>query len=203
MMREALINRKTKETEIKLELNLMNTVKATSTRELDSLTICSRFLLLGAGIKLNVDCKGDLEIDGHHTVEDIGICLGQAIKKAIGDKKGINRYGSSRIPMDGSLALVDLSISNRSFLVFNVEMPSTRAGEFETELTEEFFLAVAHNSGITMHINLEYGRNTHHINEAIFVALCTIFDDNLQRQQEISHESGTRDISYFFAVFIK
>lgn len=91
-----------------------------------------------AGIKLNVDCKGDLEIDGHHTVEEIGICLGQAIKKAFGDKKGINRYGSSRIPMDESLA-----------------------GEFETELTEEFFLAVAHNSGITMHINLEYDRNTY------------------------------------------
>ena len=122
-----------------------------------------------------MDCKGDLEIDGHHTVEDIGICLGQAIKKAIGDKRGINRYGSSRIPMDESLVLVDLSISNRSYLVFNVEMPSTRAGEFETELTEEFFNAVALNSGITIHINLEYGRSIHHIIEGIFVAFGDAF----------------------------
>lgn len=184
MVREALINRKTKETEIKLELNLDEYSEGNINTGIGFFNHMLTLFAFRAGIKLNVDCKGDLEIDGHHTVEDIGICLGQAIKKAIGDKKGINRYGSSRIPMDESLALVDLSISNRSFLVFNVEMPSTRAGEFESELTEEFFIAVAHNSGITMHINLEYGRNTHHINEAIFVA----FGDALKKAIRITSD---------------
>lgn len=175
ILREALVNRKTKETEIKLELNLDKYAEGNINTGIGFFDHMLTLFAFWARIKLDVDCKGDLEIDGHHTVEDIGICLGQAMKKAIGDKRGINRYGSSRIPMDESLALVDLSISNRSYLVFNVDMPSNRAGEFDTELTEEFFQAVALNSGITIHINLEYGRSIHHIIEGIFVAFGEAF----------------------------
>ncbi len=125
MVRDVVINRKTKETEIKLELDLDEYGEGNINTGIGFFDHMLTLFAFRARIKLNVDCKGDLEIDGHHTIEDVGICLGQAIKKAIGEKKGINRYGSSRIAMDESLAIVDLSVSNRSFLVFNVKIPST------------------------------------------------------------------------------
>jgi imidazoleglycerol-phosphate dehydratase len=109
-----------------------------------------------------------LSVDGHHTAEDVGIALGRAISKALGDKSGIARYGSARLPMDECLAQVDLDVSNRPFLVFNAEFSTERVGDFEVELTEEFFRAVAFNAGITLHVNLVYGKNTHHMIEAIF-----------------------------------
>jgi len=123
-----------------------------------------------AGLALEVECRGDLHVDGHHTVEDIGICLGRAIGEALGDKIGIARYGAAWLPMDESLAHVALDISGRGYLVFNAVLPSPAAGGFETELVEEFFRALAHNAGVTLHINLAYGSNTHHIIEAIFKA---------------------------------
>ncbi|GFN32288.1 imidazoleglycerol-phosphate dehydratase HisB [Paenibacillus xylaniclasticus] len=184
MAREALIKRTTKETDITLKLNLDEFGESSINSGIGFFDHMLTLFAFRAGITLHVDCQGDLEIDGHHTVEDIGICLGQAIKKALGDKRGINRYGSSRIPMDESLAVVDLSVANRSFLVFNAEMPSPLVGGYETELTEEFFHAVANNGGITIHINLEYGKNTHHINEAIFVA----FGDALRKAVQITSD---------------
>ena len=115
-----------------------------------------------------VKCNGDLDVDGHHSIEDIGILLGKAIKEALGNKVGINRYGDIFLPMDETLAHCSLDISGRPYLVFNVEIPCERVGQFETELTEEFFRAIAVNSGMTLHLNLEYGKNTHHIIEALF-----------------------------------
>ena len=128
-----------------------------------------------------VDCIGDLEVDGHHTVEDVGIALGQAILMSLGDKIGINRYGEAYVPMDESLARCVVDISGRPYLVFKFPsyggvpegrggFPAERVGEFETELTEEFFRALASNAGITLHLNVEYGKNTHHMIEALFKA---------------------------------
>ena len=128
-----------------------------------------------AGITLSVECEGDLEVDGHHTVEDVGICLGKAVLKALGDKKGITRYGEASIPMDECLANCVLDISGRPFLVFNADFHTARAGDFEAELTEEFFRAVAFNSDMTLHINMLYGKNTHHMIEAIFKAFGCAF----------------------------
>jgi len=128
--------------------------------------------LLGkhSGMDLTVSCKGDLYIDGHHTTEDIGIVLGQALQSALGDKIGIRRYGSARIPMDESLVSVDLDISGRSFLIINAKLTSPKVGDFDTSLVEEFFRAIAQNSKITLHINCEYGKNDHHIIEGMFKA---------------------------------
>ncbi len=123
-----------------------------------------------AGAGLSVRCKGDLDVDGHHTVEDVGIALGQAVAKALGGKEGVARYAEAAIPMDECLARVALDISGRPFLVFNAAFPDERTGGFDVCLTEEFFRAFCVNAGVTLHINLEYGKNTHHMIEAIFKA---------------------------------
>jgi imidazoleglycerol-phosphate dehydratase len=124
-----------------------------------------------------VECHGDLHVDAHHTIEDVGIALGQAISQILGDKSNIARYGSARLPMDECLAQVDMDISNRPYLIFNADFPVEQIGEYETELTEEFFRAVAFNAGITLHINILYGKNTHHMIEAIFKAFGTAFKE--------------------------
>jgi imidazoleglycerol-phosphate dehydratase len=127
-------------------------------------------LAVHCGIDLNVKCQGDLYVDAHHTVEDTGICLGKAFAQALGDKSGIARYGSAYVPMDEALAFCSLDISGRAFLVFNAQFSNDRIGQFDTCLTEEFFRAFAFNAGITLHIREEYGKNDHHICEAIFKA---------------------------------
>jgi imidazoleglycerol-phosphate dehydratase len=119
---------------------------------------------------LNIKGKGDTDIDDHHLVEDMGICLGDAIKKALGDKKGIARYGSATIPMDESLCSVVIDISGRPYLIYNVELKSKKIDKFDYSLLKEFFKAFSDHSGITLHINLIYGKNSHHIAEAIFKA---------------------------------
>ena len=169
-MREAVFTRTTNETSVKIKLNLdqkgPNEIK-TGIGFFDHMLDLFAFR---AGFTLAIGCSGDLETDGHHTVEDVGIALGQAIAKALGDKDGINRYGQAAVPMDESLANCVMDISGRSFLVFHADFPAERAGEFETELTGEFFRAVAQHAGITLHIQLLYGKNTHHMIEAIFKA---------------------------------
>ena len=119
-------------------------------------------------IDLKMICHGDLEVDSHHSVEDMGIALGKAILEALGDKKGILRYGHFTIPMDEALVTCDLDISGRSFLVFNVDIPKVNLGNYESEMTEEFFRAVAYNMNATLHLNEAYGKNVHHIIEACF-----------------------------------
>lgn len=123
-----------------------------------------------SGISLTVNVKGDLEVDCHHTIEDTGIALGQALNKALGDKSGIVRYGTSYIPMDESLAMCSLDFSNRAFLVFNCDFTNQCCGNYDLCMTEEFFRAFAFNAGITLHINLLYGSNDHHKAEAIYKA---------------------------------
>ncbi|MBO5163024.1 MAG: imidazoleglycerol-phosphate dehydratase HisB [Ruminococcus sp.] len=123
-----------------------------------------------SGISMTINVKGDLDVDCHHTIEDTGIALGQALNRALGDKSGIVRYGTSYIPMDESLAMCSLDLSNRPFLVFNCEFTNQSCGGYDLCMTEEFFRAFAFNAGITMHINLLYGSNDHHKAEAVYKA---------------------------------
>ena len=123
----------------------------------------------GLGLKLRAE--GDLQVDGHHTVEDVGIVLGQALSRALGDRKGIRRFASAYIPMDEALCLTALDFSNRPFLVFDAEMPQPRIGSYDACLTEEFMRAFAMNSGLTLHMKCLYGKNAHHITEALFKSL--------------------------------
>lgn len=166
-MRTAEIKRKTKETDISVALDLDggNVNIRTGIGFFDHML--TAFAVHG-GFGLEVFVEGDLDVDTHHTVEDTGIALGAAFKKALGDMGGINRYGSFYIPMDESLALCALDISNRPFLVFNAEFKEERCGEYETCCTEEFFRAFAVNAGITLHLNVLYGSNSHHEIEALF-----------------------------------
>jgi len=167
-MRKSNIERKTKETEIAIEVNLDEWSESNLKTGVGFFDHMLNLFAFYSGISLSVKCDGDLEVDGHHSVEDIGILLGKAISEALGDKKGINRYGDCFLPMDETLAHCSLDISGRPYLVFNVELPSQKVGDFETELTEEFFRAVVANCGMTLHFNLKYGKNTHHIIEALF-----------------------------------
>lgn len=170
MSRTAKITRKTKETDISAKLNLDGgDVKInTGIGFLDHMLTA---LGVHGGFGLDITAKGDLYVDGHHTAEDVGITLGQAFAKALGDKSGIMRYGTAFIPMDESLGFCSLDISARPFLVFNAQFDNERVGEFDTCLTEEFMRAFAFNAGITLHLRVEYGSNDHHKIEALFKAL--------------------------------
>lgn len=168
-MRTAEITRKTKETDItvKLDLDGGNADIATGIGFFDHML--TAFAVHG-GMGLTVKAVGDLHVDGHHTVEDVGIVLGKAFKEAIGDMKGIARYGTAFIPMDEALGFASIDISGRPFLVLNAEFSDDRIGEFDTCLAEEFFRAFAFNAGVTLHLKCEYGKNDHHIAEALFKA---------------------------------
>lgn len=170
MNRTAQITRKTKETDITVELSLDGgEVKIdTGIGFLDHMLTA---LGVHGGFGLVLCAKGDLNVDGHHTAEDVGIVLGMAFKEALGDKSGIARYGSAYIPMDEALGFCALDISARPFLVFDAEFSNERVGEFDTCLTEEFMRAFAFNAGITLHLRAEYGSNDHHKIEAMFKAL--------------------------------
>lgn len=168
-MRKAEINRKTKETDISVKLDLDGGAADISTGIGFFDHMLTAFAVHG-GMGLTVKAVGDLQVDGHHTVEDVGIVLGKAFKEAIGDMKGIARYGSAFIPMDEALGFASIDISGRPFLVFDAKFSDDRIGEFDTCLAEEFFRAFAFNAGITLHIKCEYGKNDHHIAEALFKA---------------------------------
>lgn len=143
-------------------------------------------------LELSVD--GDLEIDGHHTVEDVGICLGRALREALGDAKGIMRYASGIIPMDEALCQVAIDISNRPTLVFNCDMPKSTLGSFDVELAEEFFKAFVTNAGITLHIDMLRGSNLHHMIEAMFKALGQILDRATQIDPRKSNIPSTKGV---------
>lgn len=170
MNRTAKITRKTKETDITLSLSLDGGEVKISTG-IGFLDHMLTALGVHGGFGIQLDAKGDLNVDGHHTAEDVGIVLGMAFAEALGDKSGIARYGSAYIPMDESLGFCALDISARPFLVFKAEFENERVGEFDTCLTEEFMRAFAFNAGITLHIRAEYGANDHHKIEAMFKAL--------------------------------
>lgn len=169
-MRSAIEERKTKETDIFVEVDLDggNVDINTGVGFFDHML--TAFAVHG-GFGLTVKVKGDLYVDCHHTIEDTGIVLGKAFNTALGNKGGIERYGSFYIPMDEALAFASVDISGRPFLVFNAEYPQAVVGEYDCCMTEEFFRAFAFNAGITLHIKSEYGANSHHIIEAIFKAV--------------------------------
>lgn len=193
-MREARVQRKTKETEIEIELNIdgkgisrINTGIGFFDHMLD--------LMAGHGfMDLGIKCSGDTYIDYHHTVEDIGICLGRAFKEAVGDKRGITRYATKFTPMDEALSMVSLDISGRAYLQFNVNFEKEKAGSFDTELVEEFFRAFAFNAEVTLHINLQYGKNTHHIIESIFKGFGRAIDEASRVQDRIDGVLSTKGI---------
>ena len=171
MNRTAEITRKTRETDIKIKLDLDKSGEVSIDTGIGFLDNMLTALAVHGGFSLSVKCAGDLNVDGHHTTEDIGIVLGMAFREALGDKSGIMRYGSAFIPMDESLAFCSLDISARPFLVFNAQFTNERVGEFDTCLTEEFMRSFAFNAGITLHLRVEYGSNDHHKIEALFKAL--------------------------------
>ena len=176
-MREAKIERKTKETEIIVSLNLDgkgNSVIDTGIGFLDHML--TSFAKHGF-LDLSVKCKGDLEVDGHHTTEDIGICLGAAIKKAIGDKNGINRYGYFIMPMDDALILASVDLCDRPYFNYDLKIPSYKVGELETELVREFFYAISYSAGMNLHLKMLDGINSHHIIEAAFKAFAKALSD--------------------------
>lgn len=180
MARTATINRSTKETEIKVVLEL----DGRGTHQIESGVPFLDHMLTQIArhgfFDLQVSAKGDLEIDAHHTVEDLGICLGEAFKQALGDKTGVRRYGRGTMPMHEALAAVVLDFSGRPYLVYNVPLPKAQVGNFELELVEEFFTAFCNHAGANVHVNLAYGDNLHHIVEAVFKAFAKALDEATQ-----------------------
>ena len=167
-MRKAEIKRKTAETDIRLVLNLDGTGESeidTGCGFLDHMLI---LLAKHGRMDLSVVCRGDTQVDDHHTVEDIGIALGQAFKEALGDKRGINRYGSQILPMDEALILTAVDLSGRGYLGYELQIPSQKVGNFDTELVEEFWLGFIRNAECTLHIRQLAGSNSHHIIEGAF-----------------------------------
>ena len=192
MARTASIERVTKETRIKLAIDLDGSGQGkicTSVPFLDHmLDLFARHGLFD----LMVEAQGDIDIDCHHTVEDIGIVLGQAMKEALGDKKGIRRYGQASLPMDETLAEVVTDLSGRPFLVYNVDLPKVKIGDFDVELGREFFQAFVNNLGANLHINVKYGDNVHHVLEACFKGAAKALDMATQVDQRIEGVLSTK-----------
>ena len=170
-MRISEINRKTNETDISLKLNIDGTGKSNINSGCGFLDHMLTLLSKHARFDLDVTCKGDYEVDFHHTVEDIGICLGKAFLEALGDKRGITRYGDIILPMDETLIMCAVDISGRDYLGFALDIPAYRVGDFDTELCEEFMLAFVREAKLTLHIRQLAGKNSHHIIEGTYKAL--------------------------------
>jgi imidazoleglycerol-phosphate dehydratase len=174
--RSSEVSRMTKETSITLQLGLDGQGKADIDTGVPFLDHMLTLFAVHGFFDLTVAAKGDTAVDDHHTVEDIGICLGQAIRKALGEKGQIRRYGNSAIPMDETLARVTLDLSNRPFLHYGVAIKDQKVGTFDTALTEEFLRALAIHAGLTLHVEVPYGESAHHIIEAVFKALAKALD---------------------------
>ena len=168
--RTAEIHRETKETKVQVSLNLDGSGKASIHTGVGFFDHMLDLLSRHSMIDLDVEAEGDLQVDPHHTVEDVGIVIGQAIERALGDKRGISRFGSAIVPMDESLAQVAIDLSGRSAFVFNVKFTGPSVGAFPAELVEEFFKALSTNAKMNLHVSVAYGSNNHHIAEAIFKA---------------------------------
>ena len=182
-MRKASINRNTKETSIKVDVNLDGTGKANIKTGIGFLDHMMEQIAKHSLIDIDLKAKGDLHIDLHHTTEDSGIAFGEALKKALGDKKGIKRYASATIPMDETLSRVSLDLSNRPYLVWNVKLAVEKLGEKDTELFKEWFHALSQSAGITLHVENIYGDNSHHKIESCFKGLARALRDAIQVDQ--------------------
>lgn len=183
MMRTAEVTRQTRETDISLSLNLDGSGQVKVHTGVGFFDHMLTALFVHGGFDAALEVKGDLEVDCHHTIEDTGIVLGQAFAKALGDKGGICRFGSFFVPMDEALAFASVDISGRPFLVFQGEFPEERVGDFDTCMTEEFFRAFATNAGITLHLKCEYGKNSHHMIEALFKAAAHALRDAAAQEE--------------------
>ena len=169
--RQARVERKTKETEIALQLNIDGTGSSKVQTPIPFFSHMLEAWSKHGLMDLAVEAQGDVEVDQHHTVEDVGIVLGQALRQALGDKRGIVRYGTAYVPMDEALVSSSVDLSGRSFLVFSVPVARSRVSNFDLDLLQEFFRAFAFNAEITLHVNMHYGQNLHHIAEATFKAV--------------------------------
>jgi imidazoleglycerol-phosphate dehydratase len=168
MPRTATIDRKTRETHVRLQLNLDGTGQASLITGVGFLDHMLELFARHGALDLQVEATGDLQVDQHHTVEDVGICLGQALRQALGDKAGIRRYGHFTLPMEETLATTAIDLSGRYFLVFQAPFASPKIGDFDSELVEDFWQAFAANALCNLHVLIHYGRNSHHLSEAIF-----------------------------------
>ena len=194
MTRKAKIVRKTTETDIGLEIDLDN---AAASKIATSIPFLDHMLELFARhgfFKLVIKSKGDTQIDDHHLVEDLGICLGMAVGQALGEKTGISRYGTASVPMDECLCRVDLDISGRPYLIYRVKFERRKIGGFDPALVKEFFKAFTDHSGITLHINLAYGNNSHHIIEAVFKAFARALRNAVNINKNINGVLSTKGI---------
>ena len=188
-MRSGNVIRETRETKIDLTIDLDGSGRADVESGIGFFNHMLTLLAAHGRFDLVLNCDGDIEVDGHHSVEDIGIALGQAVHKALGDKKGITRYGTFFLPMDETLVMVSLDISGRPFLVYDAGgAMAPMIGQYDTELTEEFLRAFAFNAGITLHVKVMYGTNSHHKVEAIFKALGRALHDAVKINPETAGE---------------
>jgi imidazoleglycerol-phosphate dehydratase len=194
MTRSANIERVTNETRIRLELNIDGCGKGAICTSVPFLDHMLNLFARHGLFDLTVEASGDIDIDFHHTVEDIGIVLGEAFKQALGEKKGIRRYGQATVPMDETLASVSIDISGRPCLVYHVALPKVKIGEFDVELAREFFQSFVNHCGFNLHINVMYGENVHHIIEACFKAVARAMDVATQLDPRVEGVLSTKGV---------
>ena len=192
--RTANIDRKTSETNVSLSLNLDGEGKREISTGIGFFDHMLDLLAKHALFDLDIKASGDTEVDYHHTVEDVGICLGQAVKEAMGDKAGITRFANVSVPMQEALANVAIDISGRSALVFNAKLDFKKIGEFDTELIKEFLEAFTVNAGINLHVNVPYGENAHHISEAVFKGVAKALDRAIRIDERSNDVPSTKGV---------
>ncbi|GAA0063126.1 imidazoleglycerol-phosphate dehydratase HisB [Clostridium sp. CTA-1] len=190
----AKIYRKTSETEVKAEINLYGEGKYDIKTGIGFFDHMLNLMARHGLIDVKLEAKGDLQVDSHHTVEDVGIVLGQSFREALGDKKGIKRYGTSFVPMDEALASVSIDISGRPYIVCDFNFTVDKLGGMDTELVEEFLRALAFNAGITLHARVLYGKNNHHMIEAVFKALGRALREAVDKDKRINGVMSTKGI---------
>ncbi len=193
-MRSAEIARTTRETDIRLALTLDGSGTADVRTGVGFLDHMLELFAKHSGTDLAVQCKGDLQVDFHHTTEDVGICLGQALEKALGEKRGIGRYGHCILPMDETLVTCAVDLGGRPFFVWNVAMPAPKIGEFDSELVADFWHAAATHGRMNLHLLLHYGRNTHHIAEAVFKATARALADAIRVDPKAQGVPSTKGV---------
>jgi imidazoleglycerol-phosphate dehydratase len=193
-LRKAEVRRKTKETSIVLRLNLDGSGKHSIKTGIPFFDHMLSLLAYHSRMDLSLMAKGDIGVDAHHTVEDVGICLGDGIRKALGEAKGIQRYGAATIPMDETLVSVAVDLSMRPYLVFQMKLRRSKIGTFDPELVEEFFKALCNHAKITLHINLLYGRNSHHMVEAVFKGFGRALREAVSFDERASEIPSTKGI---------
>ncbi|MGQ9647125.1 MAG: imidazoleglycerol-phosphate dehydratase HisB [Thermodesulfobacteriota bacterium] len=192
--RKAEVKRKTKETEISLKIDLDGSGKYSIRTGIPFFDHMLSLLTYHSSLDVSLKARGDTGVDAHHTVEDVGICLGDGIRKALGEGKGIQRYGMAFMPMDEALASIAVDLSMRPWLVFHMKLRRSRIGTFDLDLVEEFFKALCNHAGMTVHVNLLYGRNSHHMVEAVFKGLGRALRQAISVDEHSSRVPSTKGI---------